>query len=469
MLAATMTALRTLARASAVATALWLTLAVPVFAADSLVWNKKEGRVAADVDAWPLPRVLETITSGAGWQVYVEPETEHAVTAHFQDLKPADALRRLLGDLNFALLPQVEGPPKLFVYRHSLDAATQIVRRSEERKAKPIADELLVTLKRGAKDEIEKLGKRLGARVIARLDGLGAYRLRFEDEAAARKARADLEHDSDVESVETNLEIAAPAVLEPLPLSSPAALPLQPDISPSANKVVVGLIDTAVQANGTLIGGFLQPTVTFLGDQPPPTDAITHGTAMAETIIDGIARALEERGIASGTVPVSILPVDVYGGADTTNTFDVARGLYEALNRHVNIVNLSLGGDSDSALVRQMIAMATDHGVLVLAAAGNVPGTTPMYPAADPTVIAVTAADAGGGVAPWANHGSFVDAIAPGVNVVHFDDRAWLGTGTSFATSWVTGWATGLMASARPSYPMARQLTLMRWGMSPSR
>jgi hypothetical protein len=447
---------------ASIAIALWLGAAAPLMAADSLVWKKQEGRVDAEIESWPLPRVLQVITSATGWQVYVEPDTQHTVTARFRALKPTDALRRLLGDLNFALLPQTDGPPKLFVYRHSVDAATLLVRASEERKSKPIGNELLVVLK--SKDGIDKLRKRLDAGVIARLDGLGAYRLRFKDEAAARKARAELEGGDDVASIETNLEITPPAVLEPLAMSSPGVpLPLQPDVSPSADKVVVGLIDTAVQGDGTFIRDFLQPGIALLGDYQPPADEITHGTAMAETILDGIARALEERGDGSRRVPVSILPVDVYGGAEKTNTFDVARGLYEALNRHANVINLSLGGDSESPLLRYMIGTATDHGVLVFAAAGNTPGTAPAYPAADPAVIAVTASDARGNVAPWANHGSFVDAIAPGVNVVHFQDRAWLGTGTSFSTSWVTGWAAGFMTSSGQSYSATRERTLLRW------
>ena len=42
-------------------------------AADALVWRAKEIRVDADIEAWPLPRVLQAITSATGWQVYVEP------------------------------------------------------------------------------------------------------------------------------------------------------------------------------------------------------------------------------------------------------------------------------------------------------------------------------------------------------------------------------------------------------------
>src|ERR1051326_7945624 len=72
----------------------------------ALVWRAAESRVDAQVEAWPLERVLQTIIAATGWQVYVEPGTEHAVTARFTDLKPADALLRLLGELNFALLPR---------------------------------------------------------------------------------------------------------------------------------------------------------------------------------------------------------------------------------------------------------------------------------------------------------------------------------------------------------------------------
>src|SRR5207249_2200694 len=96
--------------------------------------------------------------------------------------------------------------------------------------------------------------------------------------------------------------------------------------------------------------GFLQPGIVLDGDHQPPSDRITHGTAMAETIIDGVAGVLQERGRTSGTVPLSILPINVYGGDDVTTSFDVARGLVEALDRHASIINLSVGVETDSPL-----------------------------------------------------------------------------------------------------------------------
>ncbi len=186
---------------------------------------------------------------------------------------------------------------------------------------------------------------------------------------------------------------------------------------------------------------------------------------MAATILDGVARAFLERDGATGRIPLSILPVDVYGPNPQTSTFDVVQGLYEALGRGVNVVNLSLGGDTDSPLLRSVIADATRRGVMFVAAAGNDATTSPMYPAADAGVISVTAADAGGGIAPYANHGPWVDAIAPGINVVGYLDRSWYGTGTSFSTSWVSGWAAGYMASATRSSAAVSRATLARWAL----
>jgi len=443
-----------------------LSMSLPPYtdAAESLVWRRDQQRVDAHVESWPLPKVLATISSATGWDVYVEPGTAYRVTARFQNLTPRDALLRLLGELNFALLPQTTGPPKLFVYRTSLHEATQMI-ASDARTPKRIAEELVVGLKPGAKG-IDALARRFDARVVGRLDSVNAYRLRFADEATARKARSQMERTGELESIEDNFAIAAPGVLEPLSLSSPPGLALTPNVSPATDRVVVGLIDTAVQSEGTVFKNFLQPSVSLYDDYQPPADRITHGSAMAETIVDGVARALEERGDGSGKVALSILPIDVYGAHESTTTFDVARGLYEALDRHANVINLSLAGDNESPLVKSLIVDATSHGVLCFAAAGNTPVTTPTYPAADPGVIAVTAGDARGDIAPYANRGSFVDAVAPGVNVVHYRDEAWLGSGTSFATTWVSGWAAGIMASAGQSSAATRSQTMARWGLA---
>src|SRR5262249_4430727 len=141
--------------------------AISVCAAEGLNWRTDQDRVDAQIESWPLPRVLEAISSATGWQIYVEPETQYTVTTRFQKLKPAEALRRLLGELNFALLPQTNGPARLFIYHNSLQEATQLIQISRKPKgagSRQIPNELIVTLKPGAKENIDALAKRLGAK-----------------------------------------------------------------------------------------------------------------------------------------------------------------------------------------------------------------------------------------------------------------------------------------------------------------
>ena len=122
-----------------------------------------------------------------------------------------------------------------------------------------------------------------------------------------------------------------------------------------------------------------------------------------------------------------------------------------------------------SELIRSLVQEGAKKGVLFFAAAGNTPVTTPSFPAADPGVIGVTAGDAQGNIAPYANRGAFVQAIAPGLNVVHFQNQAWFGTGTSFSTAWVGGWAAGTMANSSLTAAQIQSQTLTRWGIPAKR
>src|SRR5258707_2196102 len=81
--------------------------------ADLLSWRQDENKVAAEITSWSLPKLLENVAEATGWQIFLEPGTEKTVSAKFKDRPPGDALRLLLGDLSFALLPQTNAPAKL--------------------------------------------------------------------------------------------------------------------------------------------------------------------------------------------------------------------------------------------------------------------------------------------------------------------------------------------------------------------
>jgi hypothetical protein len=164
--------------------AVGLLTARPCFGAasvPSLTWSTNQNRVSADIQSTELLKVLERIASSTGWQIFVEPETFHTVSAKFKNLPPGEALRLLLGDVNYALIPGTNAASRLFVFRTARQNATELVRPSRLPKgAKLIANELIVRLKPGA--NIDEMAKQLGAKVVGRIDKLGAYRLQFENE-----------------------------------------------------------------------------------------------------------------------------------------------------------------------------------------------------------------------------------------------------------------------------------------------
>ena len=105
---------------SALCLALLPCAAWSVSAADTFNWRTNQNLVSADIKSWELPVLLGQIVAATSWQVYVEPDQVHVISAKFQDLPPGDALRLLLGDLNFALIPETDSSPKLFVFRGTL-------------------------------------------------------------------------------------------------------------------------------------------------------------------------------------------------------------------------------------------------------------------------------------------------------------------------------------------------------------
>ncbi len=427
---------------------LWLAMAALVCslsasasAAASLRWDKQRNRVDAEIDSLPLTNLLQHITAATGWQIYLEPDTAHVVSTKFKDLPPGEALPKLFGKLSYALLPaQSNALARLLVFRTALHEATQLIRLPDTNAAaaKAIENELIVILKPGAK--IDDIAKALGAKVVGRADGLNAYRLQFDDADATRAARDQLGRNPDVDSVDNNYTIQRPSEGDPLSLSSASPFNLKVKATGDANRLIVGLIDTAIQPQGGPMDSFLLPSLSVAGDASPPANVPTHGTSMWEALLRGVSATSQG---ADGST-VRILPVDVYGSSLNTTTFDVAIGIARAVNSGATIINLSLGSPGDTALLRQVIQSAHDQGVLFFAAAGNEHVTTPTFPAANPNVNAVTAGDTRGNIANFANYGPFVDIVAPPSMVATFKDQRYFVTGTSVSSAFATGMAAGL-------------------------
>jgi subtilisin family serine protease len=95
-----------------------------------------------------------------------------------------------------------------------------------------------------------------------------------------------------------------------------------------------------------------------------------------------------------------------------------------------------------------MLAALRANGAVLIAAVGNAgPKAAPLYPAADPNVIAVTATDADDKAFAQANRGTHIAVAAPGVNILAAapEGSYLMQSGTSFAAAQVSGIAALLI------------------------
>jgi subtilisin family serine protease len=201
--------------------------------------------------------------------------------------------------------------------------------------------------------------------------------------------------------------------------------------------VVVAVLDTGVAAHPELQAALLPGQNLLPGADPLDTaDHNGHGTHVAGTIGADAGSSVE--GIAAGA---RILPVKVLddGGAGYWDW--VAGGVVWATDHGADVINMSLGGQSEDSVLGAAIDYAHAHGVTIVAAAGNWNVSEPFYPAAFPGVIGVSAVDDQRAKAGFSNYGSYVDVAGPGVNVLSTVPDAGYDrySGTSMASPHVAG------------------------------
>jgi subtilisin family serine protease len=142
------------------------------------------------------------------------------------------------------------------------------------------------------------------------------------------------------------------------------------------------------------------------------------------------------------SLTVALYVADIYCGDPSAAAVKrLAAALAWLMQERVPVINLSVVGPPN-LLLERLVAAATRKGHLLVAAVGNDgPAAAPLYPAAYPGVVSVTAVDRKLKVIVEAGRGSSVDFAAPGAGVAAASLPA--GTrivrGTSFAAPVVAG------------------------------
>ena len=178
-----------------------------------------------------------------------------------------------------------------------------------------------------------------------------------------------------------------------------------------------------------------------------PASSYDHGTHVA-----GIAGAAtnNNQGIASIGHNLTILPVKATNSASfVTHGYE---GVMYSVAAGADVINMSWGGGGSSTTAQNIIAYASNQGIVLVAAAGNDNVSSVFYPAGYSQVIAVASTTFGDSKSSFSNFGSWIDISAPGSAIYSTVPGGGYQTkqGTSMASPMVAGLA-GLMLSLNQS------------------
>ncbi|HYP18930.1 MAG TPA: S8 family peptidase [Chloroflexia bacterium] len=224
------------------------------------------------------------------------------------------------------------------------------------------------------------------------------------------------------------------------------------DVTTGGADIVVAVLDTGTAQNHPDLEDKIVPGFDFVNNDADPQDDQGHGTMTA-----GIVGAATNNGtgIAGTSWGARIMPIKVCTPEGQCAEEAIASGIRWATDHGARIINLSLGGDEDTEIMREATRYAVERNVVVVASAGNEANGKANYPAAYPGVVSVGATGRSDTFTGFSSYGDFVDVSAPGVGVLSTGwDEGELtytyGNGTSFSGPFVAGVAA-LVLSSNPS------------------
>ncbi|MEK7579739.1 MAG: S8 family serine peptidase [Patescibacteria group bacterium] len=233
--------------------------------------------------------------------------------------------------------------------------------------------------------------------------------------------------------------------------------------------IKVAVLDTGVLKSHPDLKNRVKECKDFSNPRFPVKDGACddkngHGTHVSGTILaDG---GTDKLGIYGVAPEASLFAYKVCGNDGSCWADDIAVALKTAADSGANIVNLSLGSDSDSSLIREAVGYAISKDVLIIAAAGN-DGPYSLsidYPAANVAVVAVGAIDKDLAVPDWSSRGNNLNSL---VYIVEEKDMEFGAPGVGVESTWKNGGYTVLSGTSMSSPHIAGLAAKLWQGLAP--
>lgn len=208
-------------------------------------------------------------------------------------------------------------------------------------------------------------------------------------------------------------------------------------------KVKIAVIDSGVDWGNDID---LEETVTLISGEEEINPLFMDGTGHGNSVAGLIAAKDNNEGITGINPNAIIYSVRVLDDNNEAPLSRVIDGIYYAISKKVDIINMSFGLDSYSETLKKAIDAAENAGILVVAAAGNTSDNV-QYPAAYDSVLAVGSVDSNAFLADSSARGEKIDVVAPGELVCstgQFGDMI-IESGTSLAAPQVAAVASKIM------------------------
>ncbi len=193
---------------------------------------------------------------------------------------------------------------------------------------------------------------------------------------------------------------------------------------------------------------------------PIPFDEGRHGTSVAGVMVAS-ANDIGIRGLAFNS---KLLTVRTFDGAGEAESDDIANSIIYAVMNGAKVLNFSFGEPYSSPILRDAIRFAYSMGVVMVSSSGNNGWNRPHFPSDYPEVICVGGTNSENGIYGFSNWGSFIDIVAPGLQVLTteaFDNGYKRSSGTSMAAPFVSS-ASALLLSLNPNIKPSEVRSLLQ-------